>query len=49
VTTPFQGQFVIHRWDCCDQPSHQTSVSMFTHCRDMKGNTECRNWVFWGF
>jgi len=23
-------------------------VSMFTHYKDMKGNTKCRNWVVWG-
>jgi len=42
---PLQAQFVVGRlglvWSTCTP----TLKSLFTHCKDMKGNTKCR---FWG-
>jgi len=47
VTSPFQGQFVIHRLELAVIKLHTKSeVSTFTHYEDMKGNakSKCINW-----
>jgi len=45
MTTPFLGQFVIHRLGLAMINLHtKFEVSMFTHYEDMKGNAKCRNW-----
>jgi len=44
VTTPFQGQFVIRRMRLAMINLHtKLEVSVFTHDKDIKGNTKCRN------
>jgi len=48
VTTPFQGQFVMHKLGNAMINLHtKFEVFMFTQYEDMKGNAKYRNWVVW--
>jgi len=45
VTTPLSGQFVLHRLGLAMISLHtKFEIPVFTHYKDMKGNTKCMNW-----